>query len=204
MSTRTIEPSKQSKLRLTAEARLKEGSAPPSKGWSTGVSALALLHELASHPASAHDALKLLHELQVHQVELDLQHEQLETTQRELTEELAGYQMLYESAPVAYLKLGLEGDILEGNVASAALFAVARDELCGRPIASLLAPESRLVILGLLKRLRAGASRETCEVRYSSGSISRPLQVVASVAPGGGSFLLVLVDATVHGQTTPS
>ena len=72
-------------MRLHAETVLKEGSAPPTKGWPTGVGTLSLLHELASTPARADEALKLLHELQVHQVELDLQHEQMEATRRELT-----------------------------------------------------------------------------------------------------------------------
>src|SRR5512144_1707291 len=131
MSTATAQSSPQSKLRFEAEARLKEGSAPPTKGWQPGVTALTLLHELASNPATAHDALKLLHELQVHQVELDLQYEQMENTQREMTKELEGYQALYEFAPVTYLRVGPDGDILEANAAGANLFAVAPHELLG-------------------------------------------------------------------------
>ncbi len=204
MSTRSTESSKQSKLRLDAEARLKEGSAPPTSGWPTGVSALNLLHELASNPASAHDALKLLHEVQVHQVELDLQHEQMEATQRELTEELAGYQGLYEFAPVAYLRVGPEGEILQGNVAGATLFAVAPDELHAQRIDRFLAPESRPVLRALLKRLRAGGSTDTCKVQSSAEKMSRPLQIVASVVPGDGSFLMVLVDTTDPRQPDPS
>ena len=194
----TVE-SKQSKLRVEAEARLKEGSAPPSKGWPTGVTALTLLHELASNPASAHDALKLLHELQVHQVELDLQHEQMETTQRDLNEALADYQELYQFAPVAYLRVGPEGDILEANAAGANLFVVAPDELPGHRLDRFLAPESRPVFLALINRLRTVGSADRCEVQ--SRTNSGPLQIVASVAPGGSSFLIVLVDASDRQQS---
>ncbi len=102
MSIPSPESMEQARLRERAEARLKAGSAPPTRGWPTGVGTLQLLHELASTPESAVDALKLLHELQVHQVELDLQHEQIEITQRELAEDLARYQALYELAPLAY------------------------------------------------------------------------------------------------------
>ena len=203
MSTPIAESSKQSTLRLDAEARLKEGSAPPTNGWPTGVSALNLLHKLASTPGSADDALKLLHELQVHQVELDLQHEQIETTQRELVEDLARYQGLYEFAPVAYLSVGPEGDILEGNVAGASLFGVRQDELRGRRIEAFLAPESRPALIALLKQLRAGGSRDTYEMQSSTGNSSRPLRIVASVAPDGGSFLMVLVDTTDRSQPDP-
>jgi PAS domain S-box-containing protein len=200
MSTPTAEPKKPSKLRADAEARLKEGSAPPTKGWPTGVSALSLLHKLASAPASADDALKLLHELQVHQVELDLQHEQMESTQRELAEDLARYKGLYEFAPVGYFSVGPEGDIIEANLAGAGLFGVGQEELRGRRIDSFLAPESRPVLLEWLKRLRGGASGEACEAKSGGGRVSRQLQVVASVAPGGGSFLMVFVDTTDRKQ----
>ena len=201
MSTPTAKPNEPSKLRADAEARLKEGSAPPTKGWPTGVSALSLLHKLASAPASADDALKLLHELQVHQVELDLQHEEMETTRRELAEDLARYKGLYEFAPVGYFSVGPEGDIIEGNLAGANLFGVGQEELRGRRIDSFLAPESRPVLLELLKRLRGGASREACEAKSGGGGkVSRQLQVVASVTPGGGSFLMVFVDTTDRKQ----
>jgi PAS domain S-box-containing protein len=190
----SAEISKQSKLRLEAEARLKSGSAPPTNGWPTGVGALNLLHKLASTPESAEDALKLLHELQVHQVELDLQHEELEVTQRELAEDLARYQGLYEFAPVANLSVGPEGKILEANVASANLFGVARDELRGRGIDAFLAPASRPALIELLGQLCKGGSPGSCEVQSNASNGSRPLQIVGSAAPGGGAFLVVLVD----------
>jgi PAS domain S-box-containing protein len=189
----TAESNQHSKLRVDAEARLKEGSAPPTKGWPTGASALSLLHKLASTPASATDALKLLHELQVHQVELDLQHEQMEITQRELAEELARYKGLYEFAPAGYFCVGHQGDIIEGNLAGAALFGVGQDELYGRRIDSLLTPDSRPVFLEMLRRLRHSGSRDGCVVQTGDeGNATRRIQVTASVIPGGGSFLMVL------------
>jgi hypothetical protein len=85
MSMHVVDPSKLSELRQHAESRLQEGEAPKTLGWSSSAQALSLLHRLASDPASAADALKLLHELQVHQVELDLQHEQMEQQLLELS-----------------------------------------------------------------------------------------------------------------------
>jgi PAS domain S-box-containing protein len=193
MSVNT-EPTKLSKLRRDAETRLKAGSAPPTTGWSVGVNALSLLHKLASTPESAIDALKLLHELQVHQVELDLQHEQIETTQRELAEDLARYQGLYEYVPVAYLNVSLQRDILECNFAGASLFGIAHDDMRGRNLESFLAPASRPALLLLLKRLRVDGSSESCEVQAGAGKVSRKLQVLASITPGGRSFMVVLLD----------
>jgi len=179
------------KLRRQAEAALKEGSAPPTKGWPTGVSTLTLIHQLAS--TSADDALKLLHELQVHQVELDLQHEQLETTRRELAEESARYKALYQHAPAGYFSVGLDGQILEANDAGAELLGLAPDVLRGRHIDTLLVPASRPVVNELLNELRTGARRSTCEVLSASGNGSRRLLVAATIPPSGGSFLMIFV-----------
>jgi hypothetical protein len=88
-------------LRQQAHHQLVAGVAPQSRGWGVSVEALTLLHRLASQPGSASDALKLLHELQVHQVELDLQQAQLEANERELNDELSRYRLLFEQAPSA-------------------------------------------------------------------------------------------------------
>ncbi len=193
MSIPSSEPNALPGLRLDAEARLKEGSAPSAKVWSTGANALSLLYTLASSPASADDALKLLHELQVHQVELDLLHEQVDNTQRELAEELARYKELYESAPVCYFTLDGEGRILEGNVAGARLFGMPLGELHGRRLESLLAPVSRPVLLELLRELRDGASGVYRDVTSGAGVQGIPLRLIASSARDGGAFLAVVV-----------
>lgn len=182
-------------LRVAAEKRLKEGSAPPSKGVPTNAGALTLLHRLASSPESADDALKLLHELQVHQVELDLQQEQMENSRREAAEDLARYQGLFQSAPAGYFNVGSDGDIVEGNLAGAELFGVSQDELPGRRIEGFLAPGSRPVLLDLLKRVRESGSKASCEVTSGgNATVSRRWQAVAGITRGAGSLLIVFVD----------
>ena len=186
-------PNPHVQLRLAAEGRLKEGTAPPTKGWPTGTNALGLLYKLASSPESAGDALKLLHELQVHQVELDLQHEQVEATRHEIAEDLARYKALYEAAPVGYFSVDLLGRILEANVAGAELFGLDLADLTGRRIESLLAPASRPLLHGLLKELRKGVSGASRDLPPGSGRGAQALRVVASAAPDGASSLLVFV-----------
>jgi len=199
MPTLNARSEKLSKLRIDAETRLKEGSAPPTVGWSVGVNALSMLHKLASAPASAIDALKLLHELQVHQVELDLQHEQMEATQRELTEDLAHYQGLYEFAPIPYLNVSPQGDILECNRAAAILFGVEQVQLRDRSIDSLVASASRPVFRQLLNRLSADDPTGNCEIQLAASKGKRKIQAVASATSGGRSFLVVLLDVAQHG-----
>jgi PAS domain S-box-containing protein len=198
MSKHIDRPEHSTPLRHQAEARIREGDAPQATHrWSTGVEALTLLYGLASTPESAGDALKLLHELQVYQVELDLQYEQMELSQRELAGELHRYTELYHFAPVAYFIVDVEGNIINANLAAAQLFNANHDDLSGRHVNSLLAPESRPALLGLWKRLRRSGVRATFEVQAAGGEHGlRALRAMASASPDGQSFLLALTDQT--------
>jgi len=194
MNTPDTRPEKLVKLRRDAEGRLKEGAAPTSLGWWMDTHALGSIHKLASSPASAADALKLLHEVQVHQVELDLQHEEMETTQRELTEQLAHFEELYNSAPVAYVTLSARHEILECNQAAANLLGMRPDELRGRTLSTFLVSASRSPLPQFLNGLRRDRNSDSCEARLLEAGAQRRLHVVASLAPGGRSVLVVIVE----------
>lgn len=193
MATQTADFKVQMPLRQQAETRLQVGTAPAAKVATTGVDALVLLHRMASDPESANAAIKLLHELQVHQVELDLQHEQTEQTRGELSHALDRYVERHDFAPVGLIALDREGRITEGNLAAAALFGAEAAALRGRRIENLVPPQSRPAVLALLARLCGGSSRETCQI-LTAGSAPRQLQVVATVAPSDRSFLMALIE----------
>lgn len=178
-------------LRKYAEDTLKGSSVLPTHGWLTSLDALSLLHKLAASPETAADALKLLHELQVHQVELDLQHEQLEASERELSEDLTQCIRLYDFAPVSYFSVSPEGTINRVNVAGAALCGEDRVDLIGRRVDDFLAPESRPALEKLMAQVRNGIRNESCEVRTSDGAA---FHVKAGLAPGESSILMVFVD----------
>ena len=185
MSINTIKLSDPAPLRHVAEERLRDGIPPPPHGgWTTGVDALSVLHNLAGSPESAGDALKLLHELQVHQVELAMQHEQLEQSQAEVAESLELYVERFDFAPVGYFTVEPDGRIVEANRAGADLFEVDRADLPGRSIESLIAADSRAHLRAVLNRLRKDGPSEGCEV-YSepAGRPRRLLQAVGKAAP---------------------
>jgi PAS domain-containing protein len=127
--------------------------------------ALAVLHQLASSPSTAGDAVALLHELQVHQVELDLQQEELRRSQSELETALMRQAFLVERAPVGYVSIDAGTVLCEINLAAARLLGGAREVLLGRPLASLLPAPSIGMLQGLLARARDGLLPETCELQ---------------------------------------
>lgn len=193
MHNRNPQSEKQSQLRLDAETRLRQGSAPPSRGWTVGTDALTLLYRLASAPDTAADALKLLSELQTHQVELDLQHAQLEADQQEMAQSLTHYRALFDLAPVGYLVVGVDGQVLEGNRAGAELLGTEPGGLAGQPIAAFFAQDSRPAVLGLIEASREGALGIRCDVESSDrGSGRKPLRISASLAPGGEAALMIV------------
>jgi len=181
------------RLRERAEGHLDKGDAPRTQGWATSMEALGLLHTLASTPASAGDAMKLLHELQVHQVELDLQHEQMEQSQQELDLEIARYAGLFDCAPVALASVDREGRMIEVNPLAAQLFGIERDELPGRRVAASLAAPDRTRLTTALQRLGAGGARESFDATFADGDRTRSLRIMANACPGG-AFMLAFVE----------
>lgn len=182
-------------LRADAEARLLSG-ALPTPGNTISMQAMARLFRLACSPDTAADGLKLLHELQVHQVELDLQQAQLEASERELCESLNHYKSLFDMAPVGYLVIDTNGYVSDANESAAWLLCIDRQELVGRLIDSVLAPGGRPLLDDLRQQLLAGASRASgVAAAVDRGRGAGALQVAASLAPAGDAMLLVLIAA---------
>jgi PAS domain S-box-containing protein len=86
------------------------------------------------------DVERLLHELQVHQIELEMQNRELRESQHLLEESRAWYAELFELAPIGYCTLDTSGLVLEANLTACGLFRVDRSKLVGRSLASFVSP----------------------------------------------------------------
>ena len=113
---------------------------------------------------SAADTRRLLHELQVHQVELELQNAELQKARNELEVALENFTDLYDFAPVGYFSIDESGVILEANLTGAALLGVERSRLVNRRLSHFVVPESQPIFLAFLKGVFAGTGKQVCEV----------------------------------------
>jgi PAS domain S-box-containing protein len=136
-------------LRRHAEARLRERQTKQ--------------RTMAGNPKPEADPRRLLHELQVHHVELEVQNAELQDTRDRMEVLLEKYTDLYDFAPVGYFSVDEQGRILEGNLTGAALLGVERSQLIGRRLPRFVVPESQPVFEAFLKRVFAGTRKSVCE-----------------------------------------
>jgi PAS domain S-box-containing protein len=118
----------------------------------------ALRVEAAPHPE------RLIQELQIHQIELEMQNEELRGVRDELEVSLARSTDLYDFAPVGYVSLDARGTIVELNLVGAAMLGKERGRLVGQSFAQSIAAEDRPTLEAFLGELRQGADRASCDV----------------------------------------
>ena len=118
-----------------------------------------------SAEVSTEAAGTLPHELQLHQIELEMQNEELRWSQRELEASQSRYYYLYELAPVGFVTLSEQGHILEANLTAATLLGLGRGALIGQMLARFIVPEDRNIYYRHRMQLQATATRQVCEVR---------------------------------------
>jgi PAS domain S-box-containing protein len=166
-------------LRMQAEARLADGTRA----------------EGSSRPVE-----EMLHELQVHQIELEMQNEALRQAQIALEESRDSYVDLYEFAPVGYVTINNEGLIEQLNLAAAELLREERGKLLHRRFAGCVAVEDRDRWYGHLLRVKRHPDKLSCdfglncsvgEIRYVQAEC---LHIVADGA--ADTVRIALVDIT--------
>lgn len=116
---------------------------------------------------SSEETQQLFHELMVHQIELELQNEELRRAQEELEAARARYFDLYDLAPVGYLVLSEKGLILEANLRAASLFGVSRVDLLKSALTRLIYPDDQDIFYRHRKVLFETEDPQVCELRFA-------------------------------------
>jgi PAS domain S-box-containing protein len=108
--------------------------------------------------------LKMLHDLQVHEIELEMQNETLRQTQLQLVAMQARYFDLYDLAPISYCTVNEAGIILEANLATSELLGEARNNLVGQRISHYIGKEFQDTYYLCRKLLLSTGARQNCEL----------------------------------------
>ncbi len=156
---------------------------------------------LADSLSARCDADKVVHELQVHQIELETQNENLRQTQLALEESRDRYRDLYEFAPVAYVTLDSSGMIAEINHTAAALFGEVRKRLLGSYFSGYLAPADRGRWNACLKNVLVHNLQQRCElgILRSDGLIfPAQLECLRATESGDQAVRIVFSDMSEH------
>jgi signal transduction histidine kinase len=152
-------------------------------------------HEAATSPPA--EVERLLAELEVHRVELEMQNEELRAAHAEAEAGLRRYTELYDFAPVSYLTLAPDGTILEANVAASSLLKVPRSQLRGQRLGSFTSGQARSTLNLFLAKVFAGQARESCELELRSADQSDlTAHVEASADPTNQACRVALADIT--------
>ena len=118
-----------------------------------------------SEALSPEQIRKTLHELRMHQIELEMQNEELRTAQVEIEAARARYFDLYDLAPVGYCTLSEQGLILEANLTAATLLGTARDALIKQPISRFILKDDQDIYYLHRKKLFETGEPQECELR---------------------------------------
>ncbi len=158
---------KPSQLRKTAEQIVKNKKSKP-------------------HDLSSEDTAKLIHELEVHQVELELQNEQLRQAQRNIELSRSRYLELFHQAPVGYATLDASGFINQVNLTLSDMLNLDISDLINKPLTNFILPDDRNIFLARFKAFFKQPQGKSVEVRmpvHEGGQIHVSLRASRSEPP---------------------
>jgi two-component system, chemotaxis family, sensor kinase Cph1 len=110
----------------------------------------------------------LIHELRVHQVELEMQNEELRRVQNDLEVSRSRYADLYDFAPVGYLTLDKQGRIVDLNLTAARQIGIERGHLINQHLQNFVPQPDKKVLLSHLNVIFDKRERQIADVRLSS------------------------------------
>lgn len=164
---------------------------------------LALIGATSSGKLTPDQTQRLLHEMQVHQVELEMQNEELRSAIAEKEAIQALYIDLYEFAPAGYFNIDRDATIHAVNMTGADFLGVERALLVNNRLDAFVSDETRPTFHEFLDKVFASDAKETCEVVFvTKRSSTLFVQIDAVVTESGKNCRAVIIDITSRKQAT--
>ena len=163
-------------LRKRAEARLQQARpALPDAQW---------------------ESTRLLHELQVHQIELEMNNEELRHAYDEADSLRRKYADIYDFAPLAYFTVDAQGVIVQFNLAGAILLGIQRSQTRPYRFAAFIEPPCLPAFNRFHEAVLQGKSRESCELRLTATSqrAAKTVRIEAVADESGQECRMVVID----------
>jgi len=148
---------------------------------------------------SAEDALRALHELSVHQIEMEMQHEELERLLTEVEVERAHFSSFYDSSPAGLSTLDRQGRILELNLTLARMLGLPKGDVITEFLSRFIFPGDQDPYLLSFQELLEGSESRALDLRVvTRDGVPIPVHLAANTGrDGSGQWLcrVVLIDA---------
>jgi PAS domain S-box-containing protein len=147
------------------------------------------------------DYLRLIHEFEVHQIELELQNKELIAAKAKFQELAERYTELYDLAPTGYFTLSREGEILKLNLWGSQMLGKERSRLTGSRFDIAVSKETQPVFHHFLERVFTNIGKEICDVTLStSENIPMHVRLTGIIAEDSGQCLITATDITEQKQ----
>ncbi len=169
------------KLRRQAEERLKKSKTK------------------AATPLTPEEMQRLIQELEVHQVELDMQNEELQQARVDLERSLSQYTDLYDFAPVGYFTVDQEGVILKVNLTGARMLGIERNQILSRQFDQYIDAEYRNEFLSFVEKVFLDHNQGAIEIALQKkGHGALYVHVEAIASEDGQECRLAFVDISAQ------
>ena len=154
-------------------------------------------HTRSSASQAEVDLQRLVYELEVHQIELELQNQELIASRAEVEKLLAQYTELYDFAPLGYFTLARDGTILQANLRGAILLLVDRSHLVKRNFERFVADDYKYPFKMFLNKAFEGHGKEEIEIMLLR-EMKEPFyaELTAQVAEDDTECRVVIMDIT--------
>ena len=123
-----------------------------------------------SSKLSSQDSQTLIHELRTHQIELEMQNEELRRSEHALTTARDKYSDLYDFAPVGYVTINEKGLTLQANLTLADLLEIERDLLINQPFSTFIAAEDQDIFYHHRRAVLTSSTQQCCEIQLKKES----------------------------------
>jgi PAS domain S-box-containing protein len=137
----------------------------------------------------------MFHDLQVHQVKLEMQNQDLQVDRNRAEGLLEKYSDLYDFAPVGYFNLTAEGTILMANLTGTHLAGINRSRLINQKFEKVITKEFRSEFRSLLRQAFAGTAKQTANYEIlCKGQTPLPVYIEAQRSPNGLECRVMVMD----------